>query len=95
MTPGYGAFGSSLRDLPRLRTGVRRRASSWDRSGGNRDYALLDAGDTLVLADIEGAGCIQHVWMTTEVQDGDAIDGAEPDHLRKLALRMVRGRTPR
>jgi hypothetical protein len=80
MTPGYGAFGSSLRDLPRLRTGVRRRSSSWDRSGGNRDY---------------GAGCIQHVWMTTEVQDGDAIDGAEPDHLRKLALRMVRERTPR
>jgi len=35
---GYGDFGSSLRDLPRLRSSHRRRASSWDRTGGNDDY---------------------------------------------------------
>jgi hypothetical protein len=31
----YGDFGSSLRDLPRLRSSRRKRASSWDKTGGN------------------------------------------------------------
>ena len=28
-------------------------------------YTVIPAGETLTLADIEGSGCIQHIWMTT------------------------------
>ena len=55
----YGEYGSSLRDLPRLRTSRRRRASSWDRSGGNDDRLTVQPGQTAVLADVDGAGLDQ------------------------------------
>jgi hypothetical protein len=61
---GYGDFGSSLRDLPRLRSGRRRRASSWDRSGGNDDRLTIEPGATASLAEMSGAGSISHVWIT-------------------------------
>jgi len=50
--PGrYGPHGSSLRDLPRLRTSRRKRASSWDRTGGNDDRLMIEPGQTVSLAD--------------------------------------------
>lgn len=61
---GYGAFGSSLRDLPRARRHTHRRESSWDRTGGNQDCRRVPPGQTLVLADIAGAGSVNHLWMT-------------------------------
>ena len=51
----YGAFGSSLRDLPRLRDSRRRRASSWDRSGGN-DRLHAAHGARVTLVEMEGMG---------------------------------------
>ena len=41
------------------------RASSWDQSGRNKDYWLIDPGKTVTLAEIDGPGCINHIWMTT------------------------------
>ena len=41
------------------------RASSWDQSGRNKDYWLIEPGKTVTLADIDGPGCINHIWMTT------------------------------
>jgi len=72
---GYGEHGSSLRDLPRLRSSRRRRASSWDRSGGNDDRLTIEPGQTVTLADIPGAGCVNHVWITADIEntDGDRI----------------------
>ncbi len=55
---------SSLGDLPRLRDARRRRASSYDPSGGNADFWLLDPGETRTLAAIDGPGCVRHIWMT-------------------------------
>jgi hypothetical protein len=52
----YGDFGSSLRDLPRLRSSRRKRVSSWDRSGGNDDRLHIQPGATATLAEIRGAG---------------------------------------
>ena len=40
------------------------RASSWDTSGRNGDAWRINAGETRVLADIKGPGCINHIWMT-------------------------------
>ncbi len=79
----YGDFGSSLRDLPRLRASRRKRASSWDQSGGNEDRLTIAPGETATLADITGAGNINHFWVTI------APEGAgEPDYLRRLVVRM-------
>lgn len=76
--PTFGQ--ASLRGLARLREARRRRLSSWDRTGGNRDFISIARGATVPIADIQGAGAITHLWMT--------INCADPLHLRKLVLRM-------
>ena len=53
-----------LQNLTRLRAAHTGRASSWDTSGRNSDAWTLAAGETRVLADIKGPGCITHLWMT-------------------------------
>ena len=54
----------ALADLPRHRQARRRRASSWDRSGGNFDFLLVSPGQAATLCDIEGAGVVRHIWCT-------------------------------
>ncbi len=72
---------SPLGGLPLVRAGVRSlRESSWDRTGGNRDFAVVAPGDTHRLANVAGAGSIRHVWVTTRCY--------EPQYLRKLVLEM-------
>ena len=67
---GYG----TLADLARLRPGVRRgRASSYDRSGGNRDWQTIGTGETATIADLEGPGCVRHIWMTFWCDDRRAL----------------------
>jgi len=83
---GYGDFGSSLRDLPRLRSSRRRRSSSWDKSGGNDDRLTIGPGETATLAEVQGAGCINHLWIT--VGGDPPSETPEPDFLRKLLLKM-------
>jgi hypothetical protein len=55
----------SLADLARLRDFERHRLSSWDRTGGNRDFLLIPPGGRAELGRIEGAGCVKHLWVTT------------------------------
>jgi len=71
--------GTSLGHLFLPREGRRRRASSWDRTGRNADRLQVPPGETAVLADIQGAGCIRHIWIT--------IADNEPAYLRRLVLR--------
>lgn len=40
------------------------RVSSWDTSGRNSDHWIIQPGERRVLADIEGPGCITHIWLT-------------------------------
>lgn len=78
-------IGTSLRDLYKERTGRRKRNSSYDPTGGNRDYLTLYPGDVACLSDVEGSGCITHIWMTmAPLKDGDM----EPYLHRKVVLRM-------
>jgi hypothetical protein len=72
--------GSPLGELPRIRNVRTRRASSWDQTGGNDDNIKIQPGQTVVLADIEGAGCINHIWCTHFCP--------QPDYLRRIILRM-------
>jgi hypothetical protein len=70
-----------LADLARVRPYRTRRASSWDRTGGNRDRLCIAPEETVTLLDVKGAGRITHVWMTTASR--------EPDYLRKALLKMT------
>jgi hypothetical protein len=55
----------TVRDLVTLSEGRTGRASSWDRTGGNRDCTPVEPGQEMVLAEVPGAGLIQHVYIGT------------------------------
>ena len=71
---------SPLAGLPFVKQARSLRESSWDRTGGNRDFDVVPAGETAVMADIQGSGSIKHIWLTTRCY--------APQYLRKLVLEM-------
>ena len=57
---------SPLSGMPLIKDGVHsKRESSYDRTGANRDFVRVETGETATLCDIEGCGCIKHIWLTT------------------------------
>jgi hypothetical protein len=56
-------------DICRLRNSTTARVSSWDTSGGNSDWTEIKGGETAVLADISGPGCIRHIYFTVVMAD--------------------------
>jgi len=56
--------GNLLSSLTRVRKARSLRASSYDVTGRNADAWRVPAGETKVIADIKGSGCINHIWMT-------------------------------
>jgi hypothetical protein len=77
------AFGKDffLKNMVEIKRTTTKRISSWDRTGANRDFISIPLEDTVVLADIRGAGCINHFYVSPEVI-------SDRHHLRKLLLRM-------
>ena len=53
-----------LSSLTRVKKARSLRASSWDTTGRNSDAWNVEPGETRVIADIQGPGCINHIWMT-------------------------------
>ncbi len=51
-------------NLTKIKKAKTLRCSSWDTSGRNSDSWKIEGGETRVLADIKGTGCITHIWMT-------------------------------
>ncbi|MEW6742521.1 MAG: glycoside hydrolase family 172 protein [Planctomycetota bacterium] len=72
---------SSLASLARIRDFKSRRCSSFDRSGGNTDWVVIEPGGRHVMAEIDGPACIKHIWCT----NGLAHDR---DAMRSCMLRM-------
>lgn len=46
-----------------------KRISSYDRTGGNADYVMVDPHTTKTIAEIPGAGIIKHIWITMASDD--------------------------
>jgi hypothetical protein len=69
-----------LAGLARVLPHHTRRTSSWDRTGGNRDRLMIAPAEVVELLNIQGAGQITHIWITSACR--------EPDHLRKTLLKM-------
>ncbi|AZO26630.1 hypothetical protein ABID26_006936 [Mesorhizobium shonense] len=70
---------SPLRGLAKLRDARTRRFSSYDRTGGNDDRLHIEPGETVTIAEHEGAGIVTHIWATLAC-------GSE-SFLRKAVLR--------
>jgi len=51
-------------EIAYLRDFTSKRASSWDRTGGNADWIIVPGGKTNVLFDEKGMGCIKHFYWT-------------------------------
>jgi hypothetical protein len=73
-------WSAQLSSLVVPHTYVQKRASSYDRTGGNDDFVKIAPGETISLLDAPGPGTITHIWMT--------IASPEKYHLKKLVLRM-------
>ena len=57
---------SDLMDLAHIKSGVKsKRISSYDKTGGNNDrFENIPDGETRTLFEVEGAGVINHIWIT-------------------------------
>jgi len=72
---------SGLAGVPLLRDFHSKRISSYDRTGGNRDWYDIAGGETRTIAEINGPGCIRHIWMTMNF-------GENEDYFRRVVLRF-------
>ena len=75
---------SDLSNIMMAKQSKRKRVSSYDRTGGNDDRYYIAPGERRVIASIDGACVINHIWMTH--QNGDFQE--EKNSLRKVVLRM-------
>ena len=71
---------TSLASLPKLRDCTSHRISSYDVAGGNADAWRIEPGEKKVIAEIDGPGCIKHIWMTLGIKN--------EDYCRRIVLRM-------
>jgi hypothetical protein len=77
---GVKSASGLVRGLPDLCDFEMHRVTSADPTGGNNDWRELAPGETLVIADIDGPGCIVHFR--------DNITSNERHHLQTHVLRM-------
>ena len=56
------------------------RTSSWDVTGRNQDYWLIEKGQSRVIGDLDGPGRITHFWLT--------VFGDDNDWPRKMLVRV-------
>jgi len=79
--PGlWQLVGGPLKGLSLIKDARTKRVSSYDKTGANADCWRVEPGETVVLADIKGPGCITHTWFTLSCPD--------KYYLRKVLLKM-------
>jgi hypothetical protein len=59
----------ALSTISRIVKAKTTRFSSYDRSGGNKDSVPVATGETITLAECEGAGVVKHIWFTVMCED--------------------------
>lgn len=71
------------------------RSSSWDRTGGNRDFITVEPGETATLLDHQGPGCVNHFYVAMvmpEITDyRDAIVRCYWDGAREPSVEVPLG----
>lgn len=74
--------GHSLSNIYLPKKGIRKRASSYDRTGGNDDRIYIQSGERRTIFDVHCSGMIEHIWFT-QMNLGDII---EKNAFRKVYL---------
>ncbi len=59
-----------FQDLTTIKEARNGRLASWDQRGKNQDYWEIPAKESITLGEIEGPGCITHIWMTSSCRQG-------------------------
>lgn len=67
--PGHPIAALPLAGLTRRRAARSRRASSYDRTGGNHDFVRIESGKTVTLLEHEGPGCLTHLYAALVMPD--------------------------
>ena len=80
-----------INDLHMLRHATAGRCSSWDTTGRNSDAWLIQAGESKVLADIKGPGCITHIWMTQRNHYRECLLRITWDHAKRPSVLVPLG----
>lgn len=73
-------YTDAIKGLSKRRDYKPKRISSYDTTGGNGDAWYIPAGETKVLAEIDGPAQISHIWFT--------ISSPDKMYLRKLVLEI-------
>jgi Protein of unknown function (DUF2961) len=71
---------TALGQLMYRRNTTSKRASSWDRTGGNKDYIAIEQGEERVIFQESGPARISHIWMTLNCEAAY--------YFRKILIRM-------
>ncbi|MFX1326543.1 MAG: glycoside hydrolase family 172 protein [Promethearchaeota archaeon] len=72
---------NSLMNLAKIKKNIKRkRVSSYDKTGANADFKIIEAKEKFELCNLSTAGIIKHIWMTLASED--------PYYLRKAVIRM-------
>lgn len=77
---------TTLNRLPEIRKFKRKRISSYDRTGGNADAIELKPGEKRVIMDVDGPGCIKHIWTTQSLTS--PLNELFPFYVRHTIIRM-------
>lgn len=77
-------FIDEVNSISQMRVGKSKRISSYDRTGGNKDYYTLLPNSKTEICNIKGSGYIRHIWMTMAPVDPIVIQYLP----RKVIIRM-------
>ncbi len=77
-------FGNNLSNIYFKKEGIRKRVSSYDKTGGNDDRIYIKPNESKVIFDVEGSCLITHIWMT-QMNFGDII---EKNAFRKVYIKV-------
>ena len=67
-----------FQDLTTIKKARNGRLASWDQRGKNQDYWEIPAKESIVLGEVEGPGCITHIWMTSSCRKVKAPSILDP-----------------
>ncbi len=72
---------NSLINLAKIKKNVKRkRISSYDKTGANADFKIIEKKEKFELCNLTCTGIIKHIWMTLASEDSN--------YLRKVVIRM-------
>ena len=76
--------GHDLSNIFLPKKGIRKRVSSFDRTGGNDDRIYIQSGERRTIFDVHSSGMIEHIWFT-QMNLGDTI---EENAFRKVYIEI-------